>query len=158
VNTILRLTFGALCISCLLAACIPLTASTNEVVTVAGGYVGDGKPATSASLASPWDVVFDAKGNLYVSDFCSWIMGLADPVPTPTLTLLPASGDVSGAPSVCGLCGCEPFTVCRQKLAGRALSCGRICEPGNVGKSTTPSDKADLENEATLCAKASPRD
>ncbi len=67
-NKISRLILASLCIICFLTACIHLSAATNEVVTVAGGYVGDGKPATSASLASPWDVVFDAKGNLYVSD------------------------------------------------------------------------------------------
>src|SRR4051812_22982370 len=39
-----------------------------RVTTLAGGYVGDGKPAKSASLADPIGLVGDGKGNLYVSD------------------------------------------------------------------------------------------
>jgi sugar lactone lactonase YvrE len=38
------------------------------VTTVAGGYVGDGKPAKQASLAIPLGVAGDAKGNLYIAD------------------------------------------------------------------------------------------
>jgi len=39
-----------------------------KVTTVAGGYVGDGKPARQASLAIPLGVAGDAKGNLYIAD------------------------------------------------------------------------------------------
>ncbi|OFW40135.1 MAG: hypothetical protein A3J28_06665 [Acidobacteria bacterium RIFCSPLOWO2_12_FULL_60_22] len=42
------------------------------ITTVAGGgisgYAGDGGPATSASLNSPYDVAVDAAGNLYIAD------------------------------------------------------------------------------------------
>jgi streptogramin lyase len=42
------------------------------IVTVAGtgqpGYSGDGGPAAQARLNQPFDVVFDSKGNLYLSD------------------------------------------------------------------------------------------
>lgn len=33
-----------------------------------GGYSGDGGPATEAVLASPFDIVFDKVGNLYIAD------------------------------------------------------------------------------------------
>jgi sugar lactone lactonase YvrE len=42
------------------------------ISTIAGngvfGYSGDGGPATQASLGSPWAVVYDSKGDLYISD------------------------------------------------------------------------------------------
>jgi sugar lactone lactonase YvrE len=42
------------------------------ISTIAGngvaGYSGDGGPATSASMNLPWGVVYDAAGNLYISD------------------------------------------------------------------------------------------
>jgi sugar lactone lactonase YvrE len=50
------------------AACIVASAATTTVTTVAGGFIGDGNPATSASLARPTGVVRDAAGNIYVSD------------------------------------------------------------------------------------------
>jgi len=33
-----------------------------------GGYSGDGGPATAAMLDSPWEVITDASGNLYIAD------------------------------------------------------------------------------------------
>jgi hypothetical protein len=53
---------------CTLAAVVTASAATPKVTTIAGGYVGDGKPATSAGLTNPAAVVQDANGNLYVSD------------------------------------------------------------------------------------------
>ena len=44
------------------------TAATPTVTTVAGGYLGDGNLATSASFAFPVSLARDTKGNLYVSD------------------------------------------------------------------------------------------
>lgn len=41
----------------------------QRIYTVAGGYVGDGGPATSASLTSPSFAAFDQPGNLYITDF-----------------------------------------------------------------------------------------
>ena len=42
------------------------------ISTIAGngtcGYSGDGGPAKQASLAGPWAVAYDSKGNLYISD------------------------------------------------------------------------------------------
>lgn len=44
----------------------------GTITTIAGtgsaGTGGDGAAATAASLSSPWDVVVDASGNLYISD------------------------------------------------------------------------------------------
>jgi hypothetical protein len=42
----------------------------QKVVTVAGGYVGDGKPATSAAIGYPQFAAFDLQGNLLISDTC----------------------------------------------------------------------------------------
>jgi sugar lactone lactonase YvrE len=49
---------------------IPMIAgdSTKRVYTVAGGYVGDWRPATSAALSGPKYSAMDSKGNIYVSD------------------------------------------------------------------------------------------
>src|ERR1700722_19000460 len=50
-----------------------ITMSTGIISTVAGtgvqGYNGDGIPATTAELASPNEVSFDAAGNLYIADW-----------------------------------------------------------------------------------------
>jgi sugar lactone lactonase YvrE len=53
--------------------CIRLvTKSTGIITTIAGdgttGYSGDGGPATSARLSSPFEVSVDASGNVYISD------------------------------------------------------------------------------------------
>ncbi|MFE9898412.1 NHL repeat-containing protein, partial [Streptomyces sp. NPDC005529] len=44
----------------------------GTITTVAGtgqrGFNGDNQPATTAQLASPWDVAVDAHGNLYTTD------------------------------------------------------------------------------------------
>ena len=49
-------------------ACVASSAATRTVTTVAGGYVGDGNAAISASLALPNAVARDTRGNIYVSD------------------------------------------------------------------------------------------
>lgn len=41
---------------------------TQKVVTVAGGFINDGKPATSAALQVPAFAAMDAKGSLYIAD------------------------------------------------------------------------------------------
>ena len=61
-------TFRFLLSCCILAASINAHAATPIVTTVAGGYIGDGKPATSASFAWPDSVVTDVAGNIYVAD------------------------------------------------------------------------------------------
>ncbi len=52
-----------------------VTASTGIITTFAGvsswgssGVIGDGGPATSASLYYPYDVAFDNQGNLFIAD------------------------------------------------------------------------------------------
>ena len=45
--------------------------SSFLIITVAGGgavYPGDGGPATAAMLNTPYDLAFDASGNLYIGD------------------------------------------------------------------------------------------
>jgi sugar lactone lactonase YvrE len=46
------------------------SATAQKVFTVAGGYVGDGKPATSAALNFPQFAAYDLQGNLLTSDMC----------------------------------------------------------------------------------------
>jgi sugar lactone lactonase YvrE len=43
-------------------------ASAQKVFTVAGGYVGDGKPATSAAVGFPQFAAYDPQGELLISD------------------------------------------------------------------------------------------
>jgi len=38
------------------------------ITTVAGGYLGEGVPATSASLRSPSGVAVDSQGNIFIAD------------------------------------------------------------------------------------------
>jgi trimeric autotransporter adhesin len=49
-----------------------VTKSTGIITTVAGngiqGYTGDGGPATSAGLYSPYGIAVDASGNIYIAD------------------------------------------------------------------------------------------
>lgn len=52
----------------LASACVVASAATPRVSTVAGGYLGDGRPATSASFVLPVAVAYDVQGNIYVSD------------------------------------------------------------------------------------------
>lgn|SRR5579872_1009859 len=59
---------SSLWLSLVVAACTVATAGTRTATTYAGGYVGDGKPATSASFAYPTSVVRDAAGSIFVSD------------------------------------------------------------------------------------------
>jgi sugar lactone lactonase YvrE len=67
-KTIARSCLGFLLFGCVFAASLPANAATPNAVTVAGGYLGNGKPATSASLNFPEAVALDAKGNVYVTD------------------------------------------------------------------------------------------
>ena len=60
--------FGLRCFAFFAAACLVASAATQTVTTVAGGFIGDGNPATSASLASPVGIARDTHGNIYVSD------------------------------------------------------------------------------------------
>lgn len=55
-----------------------IDAATGNISTVAGsgtsGYSGDGGPATAADLSNPYDVVVDAAGNLYISDYSNYVI------------------------------------------------------------------------------------
>ena len=52
----------------LATATLAAHAAGPKITTVAGGFFGDGKPATSAALDNPNGIARDAKGNIYVSD------------------------------------------------------------------------------------------
>ena len=53
-------------------------AATGVITTVAGGFVGDGGPATSSSLNSPAGIALDASGNLYIADSAHHRVRLVD--------------------------------------------------------------------------------
>lgn len=58
--------------------------STQGVVTTVAGngtpaYAGDGGPATQASLFNPYDVAFDATGNMYIADFSNTLIRRVSP-------------------------------------------------------------------------------
>jgi sugar lactone lactonase YvrE len=52
----------------MLAAAGWANAATTKVITVAGGYAGNGKPATAAGIDQLSSVAVDTKGNLFVTD------------------------------------------------------------------------------------------
>lgn len=58
----------SLCVFCLALLSVTTSAATPKVSNVAGGYVGDGKPATQAALADPFSVAIDPAGNIYIGD------------------------------------------------------------------------------------------
>ena len=57
-----------LAVSILLFVAAALHAQQSRVVTIAGGFEGNHKPALSASFALPSSVAFDSAGSLYVAD------------------------------------------------------------------------------------------
>jgi sugar lactone lactonase YvrE len=58
----------ALSVLSILAVGLSVNAQTPKVFTVAGGYLGNGVPATSASLDYPRSIAVDARGDIYVTD------------------------------------------------------------------------------------------
>jgi sugar lactone lactonase YvrE len=58
----------ALSVLCVLAASLGVNAQSPKVITVAGGHLGSGVPATSASLSLTNSVAVDAKGDIFVTD------------------------------------------------------------------------------------------
>jgi hypothetical protein len=58
----------ALSVLCVLAVSLSVNAQTPKVSTVAGGYLGSGVQATSASLSLVDSVAVDASGEIYVND------------------------------------------------------------------------------------------
>ncbi|HEY0308849.1 MAG TPA: Ig-like domain repeat protein [Acidobacteriaceae bacterium] len=66
---------GSVCTQAVVSAYATITGATVQVpsaISSAGGCtagsIGDGGPATSAEVNNPYDVLFDASGNLYIAD------------------------------------------------------------------------------------------
>ena len=57
---------AGLAISAVVAGAV--LAAAGDITTVAGGFIGDGGPATSASLNAPIGATVDASGNLFIAD------------------------------------------------------------------------------------------
>ena len=53
---------------CILEFIPPVDAASGDITTVAGGGVGDDNEGTRANLRSPWKVVLDGLGNIYIAD------------------------------------------------------------------------------------------
>jgi trimeric autotransporter adhesin len=72
------------------------------ITTIAGnryeGYSGDGGPATSAELGTPWGVVLDATGNVYIADSNNNAIRLLKP----SAALLSVSASVNAASNLPG--------------------------------------------------------
>src|SRR5437762_10678389 len=70
--------------------------SENIITTAVGtgekGFAGDGGPATAALLNGPFDVAFDATGNLYFSDTFNHRIRRAD-AQTSVITTVAGNGD-----------------------------------------------------------------
>jgi len=66
----------------------------GTISTIAGdgtvGFGGDGGPATSAQLASPYDVTVDAGGNLYITD--TWNNRIRKVTPSGTISTVAGNG------------------------------------------------------------------
>jgi sugar lactone lactonase YvrE len=60
---------GVSALLCLAAIWLAPPSGAQNVTTVAGGFVGDGRSATQASFQEPTRVVKDTNGNIYVTDF-----------------------------------------------------------------------------------------
>ena len=67
-----------------LGHCQTCCADSDSIVsTFAGtgvsGYSGDGGPANTATLSTPWSVVLDAAGNLYIADYGNNVVRMVSP-------------------------------------------------------------------------------
>ncbi len=68
--------------------------TAGTISTVAGGYIGDGGPATQASLISPQDLFLDSSGNIYIADKDNHRIRKVDP--SGTITTIAGGGSVDG--------------------------------------------------------------
>ena len=64
------------------------------VTTVAGGFIGDGNPATSAAMVFPQSVSFDKAGNLFVAEFSGNRISRVDT--TGKISTVVGQGGISG--------------------------------------------------------------
>ena len=57
--------------------------TTGKITTIAGtgaaGYTGDGGPALNATFNQPWDLTYDTKGNLYITDIGNCVVRFVNP-------------------------------------------------------------------------------
>lgn len=89
-----------------------VTLATNAITTVAGtgvgGFSGDGGPATTAQIYTPYGVAVDAAGNLFIADDDNYRIRRVDAV-TGTMTTVAGNGHTGfsgdGGPAVLAAIG-----------------------------------------------------
>ncbi len=85
----------------------------------AGGFSGDGGPATNAELSSPDDVYLDGFNNLYISDYYNYRVrevtglttGIVSTKNTPTLSIFPNPSTGIFTISFVGMQNLVPSTI-----------------------------------------------
>ncbi len=81
-------------------------APDGTITTFAGngtvGYSGDGQPATSASLNSPWGLAVDSGGNVYIADRSNGVIRKVDRTLTITTVVGQAPGGFGGDGGLAG--------------------------------------------------------
>ncbi len=102
------------------------------ITTIAGsgsqGYSGDGGPATSAQLETPWGVTVDSSGNVYVSDTGGQAVRILSPVAASALSIVttslaPGTAGVPYAQALSAMGGTPPYFWSSTTLpAGLTLS------------------------------------
>ena len=75
------------------------TGSGQTITTVAGGYIGDGGPATSAKLDWPSDVFVDGVGNVYIADYDNGLIRKVDAA-TGNITTVAGGGNSGQAGAI----------------------------------------------------------
>jgi uncharacterized protein (TIGR03437 family) len=80
---------------------ISLSGVITTIAGSAGGFLGDGNPATSAALNYPWSVAVDAGGNVFIGDLYN--MRIRKVSPSGIITTIAGSGTSSVNSGDCGL-------------------------------------------------------
>ena len=115
---------GDLLIGDTLNSRIRKVSTSGIITTVAGngtqGFSGEGGPATSASLSSPWGVAVDASGNLFIADFQN--QRIREVSVSASTTGNPASQTITVGVLSNVTLGVGPFTIGATASSGLAVT------------------------------------